>query len=390
MVSRRNNVFESPLTAARRVVVKVGSSLLVDAASHRLKREWIESLVLDLMRLRQRGQEVLLVSSGAIALGRRQLGLAARELRLEESQAAAAVGQIRLAHAYEELFAVHDVRVAQILLTLDDSEQRRRYLNARATLNALLRFGALPVINENDTVATAEIRYGDNDRLAARVAQMVSADCVILLSDVDGLYTADPTINPAAEFLPTVSLITPQIEAMGGGSRSGFGRGGMATKLAAAKIATAAGAHLCIAAGHSAHPVRRIEDGERCTWFLRSSTPLAARKQWIAGTIDPPGALTIDAGALQALRGGKSLLPAGVVAISGSFDRGDTVRVITPDGLQVACGLVAYADGDAARILGKRSSEIEAILGFRGRDEMIHRDDLVLPQPSADAQEVGA
>jgi len=390
MVSRRNNVFESPLTAARRVVVKVGSSLLVDAASHRLKREWIESLVLDLMRLRQRGQEVLLVSSGAIALGRRQLGLAARELRLEESQAAAAVGQIRLAHAYEELFAVHDVRVAQILLTLDDSEQRRRYLNARATLNALLRFGALPVINENDTVATAEIRYGDNDRLAARVAQMVSADCVILLSDVDGLYTADPTINPAAEFLPTVSLITPQIEAMGGGSRSGFGRGGMATKLAAAKIATAAGAHLCIAAGHSAHPVRRIEDGERCTWFLRSSTPLAARKQWIAGTIDPPGALTIDAGALQALRGGKSLLPAGVVAISGSFDRGDTVRVITPDGLQVACGLVAYADGDAARILGKRSSEIEAILGFRGRDEMIHRDDLVLPQPSVDAQEVGA
>jgi len=390
MVSRRTNVFESPLTAARRVVVKVGSSLLVDAASHRLKREWIESLVLDLMRLRQRGQEVLLVSSGAIALGRRQLGLAARELRLEESQAAAAVGQIRLAHAYEELFAVHDVRVAQILLTLDDSEQRRRYLNARATLNALLRFGALPVINENDTVATAEIRYGDNDRLAARVAQMVSADCVILLSDVDGLYTADPTINPAAEFLPTVSLITPQIEAMGGGSRSGFGRGGMATKLAAAKIATAAGAHLCIAAGHSAHPVRRIEDGERCTWFLRSSTPLAARKQWIAGTIDPPGALTIDAGALQALRGGKSLLPAGVVAISGSFDRGDTVRVITPDGLQVACGLVAYADGDAARILGKRSSEIEAILGFRGRDEMIHRDDLVLPQPSADAQEVGA
>jgi len=390
MVSRRTNVFESPLTAARRVVVKVGSSLLVDAASHRLKREWIESLVLDLMRLRQRGQEVLLVSSGAIALGRRQLGLAARELRLEESQAAAAVGQIRLAHAYEELFAVHDVRVAQILLTLDDSEQRRRYLNARATLNALLRFGALPVINENDTVATAEIRYGDNDRLAARVAQMVSADCVILLSDVDGLYTADPTINPAAEFLPTVSLITPQIEAMGGGSRSGFGRGGMATKLAAAKIATAAGAHLCIAAGHSAHPVRRIEDGERCTWFLRSSTPLAARKQWIAGTIDPPGALTIDAGALQALRGGKSLLPAGVVAISGSFDRGDTVRVITPDGLQVACGLVAYADGDAARILGKRSSEIEAILGFRGRDEMIHRDDLVLPQPSVDAQEVGA
>jgi len=390
MVSRRTNVFESPLTAARRVVVKVGSSLLVDAASHRLKREWIESLVLDLMRLRQRGQEVLLVSSGAIALGRRQLGLAARELRLEESQAAAAVGQIRLAHAYEELFAVHDVRVAQILLTLDDSEQRRRYLNARATLNALLRFGALPVINENDTVATAEIRYGDNDRLAARVAQMVSADCVILLSDVDGLYTADPTSNPAAEFLPTVSLITPQIEAMGGGSRSGFGRGGMATKLAAAKIATAAGAHLCIAAGHSAHPVRRIEDGERRTWFLRSSTPLAARKQWIAGTIDPPGALTIDAGALQALRGGKSLLPAGVVAISGSFDRGDTVRVITPDGLQVACGLVAYADGDAARILGKRSSEIEAILGFRGRDEMIHRDDLVLPQPSADAQEVGA
>jgi glutamate 5-kinase len=367
------------LTNARRVVVKVGSALLVDAATGRLNRNWLVTLVEDLVRLRKRGQEVLLVSSGAIALGRRHLALPGGNLRLEESQAAAAVGQIRLAHAYKELLEAHDVTVAQVLLTLEDSERRRRYLNARATLSELLRLGALPVINENDTVATTEIRYGDNDRLAARVAQMVSSDCVVLLSDIDGLYTADPNRNPDAEFIPTVREITAEIDAMGGGSHSAVGRGGMATKIAAARIATTAGAHLCIASGHHRHPVRRIESGARCTWFLRSATPVAARKQWIAGTIDPPGQLIIDSGAVRALRTGKSLLPAGILRLGGQFERGDTVRVLTAEGVEVARGLVAYADADAARILGRKSTEIEGILGFRGRDEMIHRDDLVLP-----------
>jgi glutamate 5-kinase len=368
----------SPLTRARRVVVKVGSALLVDASAGRLSRAWLETLVEDLVRLRRRGQQVLLVSSGAIALGRRHLSLPKGELRLEESQAAAAVGQIRLAHAYKELLEQHDLTVAQVLLTLEDSEQRRRYLNARATLRTLLELGAIPVINENDTVATAEIRYGDNDRLAARVAQMVGADCVVLLSDIDGLYSADPRRDAKARFIPRVREITAEIEAMGGASVSGLGRGGMATKIAAARIAVTAGAHLCIAAGQPRHPVRRIEEGARCTWFTPVSSPMAARKQWIAGSLHSAGVLTIDEGALRALRAGKSLLPAGVRAIAGRFERGDTVRVVDSLGMEVARGLVAYSDADAARLVGQRSSEIERILGFRGRDEMIHRDDLVL------------
>ncbi len=368
----------SPLARARRVVIKVGSALLVDAATGRLNRAWLETLVDDLVRLRRRGQQVLLVSSGAIALGRRHLSLPKGELRLEESQAAAAVGQIRLAHAYKELLEQRALTVAQVLLTLEDSEQRRRYLNARATLRTLLDLGAIPVINENDTVATAEIRYGDNDRLAARVAQMVGADCVVLLSDIDGLYTADPRRDPKARFIARVRKITAEIEAMGGESRSGLGRGGMATKIAAARIAVTAGAHLCIAAGQPRHPVRRIEEGARCTWFAPVGTPVAARKQWIAGSLHSAGVVTIDAGALRALRAGKSLLPAGVRAIAGRFERGDTVRIVDPGGTEVARGLVAYSDADAARLIGQRSSEIERILGFRGRDEMIHRDDLVL------------
>jgi glutamate 5-kinase len=368
----------SPLSAARRIIVKVGSALLVDPQSGRINRAWLETLIEDLLRLRKRGQQVILVSSGAIALGRRQLKLPKGALRLEESQAAAAVGQIRLAHAYKELLEEQGVTVAQVLLTLEDSERRRRYLNARATLEALLALGALPVINENDTVATAEIRYGDNDRLAARVAQMTGADCLVLLSDVEGLFTADPNKDPSAEFIDTVRHLTPQIEAMAGSSNSDLGSGGMATKMLAAKIAVAAGCHLCIAAGRPKHPVHRIEEGARCTWFVPTATPAAARKQWIAGTLRPTGSLMIDAGALRALQAGKSLLPAGVIQARGRFDRGDTVSVVGPDGTEIARGICAYSDADAARIMGRRSSEIESVLGFRGRDEMIHRDDLAI------------
>jgi len=368
-------------------VVKVGSALLVDARTGRLNRSWLKTLIDDLLRLHRRGQQVILVSSGAIALGRRHLGLALGALRLEESQAAAAVGQIRLAHAYKELLEAGDVTVAQVLLTLEDSEQRTRYLNARATLEALLALKAIPVINENDTVATAEIRYGDNDRLAARVAQMASADCLVLLSDVDGLYTADPRRDPRAQFIERVMRVTPEIEAMAGRSNSEVGSGGMVTKIAAARIAVNAGCHMCIASGHQRHPLRRLESGARCTWFMPASTPLAARKQWIAGTLRPAGAINIDAGALRALHGGKSLLAAGVTGTLGRFESGETVSVLAPDGVEVARGIAAYSDSDASRIMGRRSSEIEAILGFRGREELIHRDDLVILQHDHRPQE---
>jgi glutamate 5-kinase len=375
----------APLVRARRLVVKVGSALLVGGDSGRVNRIWLESLVEDLLRLRRRGQQLILVSSGAIALGRRRLGLRPGKLRLEESQAAAAVGQIRLAHAYKELLEEHGVTVAQVLLTLEDSERRRRYLNARATLEALLSLGALPVINENDTVATAEIRYGDNDRLAARVAQMAGADCLVLLSDVEGLYNADPNRDRRARIVPEVRHITPEIEAMAGRSASQVGSGGMTAKLLAAKIAVAAGCHMCIAAGHHQHPLRRLEEGADCTWFVPSATPVAARKQWIAGTLRPAGAITIDSGALRALLEGKSLLPAGVTGARGRFERGDTVSVLSADGAEVARGIVAYSDADAARIMGRKTTEIEELLGFRGRDEMIHRDDLVLLRDPAAA-----
>ncbi len=368
----------SRLSSARRVVVKVGSALLVEGASGRVSRAWLESLADDVAALRKRGQEVVLVSSGAIALGRRELDLAPGKLRLEESQAAAAVGQIRLAHAWKEVLEQRGITVAQVLLTLGDTEQRRRYLNARNTLTALLRLGAIPVINENDTVATAEIRYGDNDRLAARVAQMVSADSLVLLSDVDGLYTADPTRVPDARFVPEVSRITTEIEAMAGGSASDVGSGGMATKVMAAKIAVAAGCHLCIAAGREPHPLRRIESGARCTWFVAEASPVTVRKQWIAGMLKPAGELHVDEGAVRALQAGRSLLPAGVLRVQGQFDRGDAVVVCDPAGGEVARGLTAYSSADAALICGRRSTELEPLLGYRGRDEMIHRDDLVL------------
>jgi glutamate 5-kinase len=313
-----------------------------------------------------------------VALGRRHLKLPRGTLVLEQKQAAAAVGQIRLAHAYKELLEDDEITVAQVLLTLQDSEQRDRYLNARATLTTLLELGAIPVINENDTVATSEIRYGDNDRLAARVAQMASADCVVLLSDVDGLYTADPNRDPKAEFIPQVKHITPAIEAMAGASASDVGSGGMTTKIIAARIAVAAGSHLCIAPGHHRHPLKRIESGARCTWFLPDATPVTARKQWIAGTLKPAGSISVDAGAQGALRKGRSLLPAGVIRATGHFERGDTISVLAADGQEIARGITAYSDQDAARIMGRHSNEIEGILGFRSRDEIIHRDDLVL------------
>lgn len=379
-----------PLLEARRVVIKIGSALLVDQASGRLNRAWLEALAEDVARLRKRNQEVLIVSSGAIALGRRHLGLDAGKLRLEESQAAAAVGQIRLAHAYKEILEQHELAVAQILLTIEDTEQRRRYLNARNTLRTLLTLGAIPVINENDTVATSEIRYGDNDRLAARVAQMASADCLVLLSDVDGLYTADPRRDERAEFVDRVLNITPEIEAMAGESSSNVGSGGMATKIAAARIAVGAGCHMCIASGRPLHPLKRIEEGERATWFVPSGEPVAMRKQWIAGSLRPTGAVMVDAGAVAALGRGKSLLPAGVVRASGRFERGDTISVFGPTGSEIARGISAYSDANTARIMGRQSSEIESILGYAGREELIHRDDLALLRSLDDAPELSA
>jgi glutamate 5-kinase len=366
------------LTRAKRVVIKIGSALLVEQSSGRVSRAWLETLAADIAAMRARGQEVVIVSSGAIALGRRQLGLPRGKLKLEESQAAAAVGQIRLAHAWKEVLEPYECAVAQILLTLGDTEERRRYLNARSTLNTLLKLGSIPVINENDTVATAEIRYGDNDRLAARVAQMASADCLVLLSDVDGLYTADPTRDPHARFIPEVSVITPEIESMAGGSASDVGSGGMATKVLAGKIALAAGCNMCITVGREPHPLRRIEAGGRCTWFVAKATPKTVRKQWIAGLLKPTGTLHVDEGAAKALRGGKSLLPAGVTKVEGRFDRGDAVLVKDAAGGELARGLSAYSSDDARRVQGRRSQDLEAILGYRGRDELIHRDDLVL------------
>ena len=365
---------------AKLVVVKVGSSLLVDGRSGQLRRDWLVSLCADVAALRSHGAKVILVSSGSIALGRNLLKLPAGALKLEESQAAAAAGQVRLAQAYSDFLANVDLVAAQILLTLGDTEERHRYLNARATLNTLLDLGAVPVINENDTVATAEIRFGDNDRLGARVASMMGADKLILLSDVDGLYTANPSRDPAARHIPDVAAITAEIEAMGGDSVSGLGRGGMTSKLIAAKIATGAGCDVIIAKGESLNPVAAIADGVRHTIFRASLSPTLARKRWIAGGLKPEGVLVIDEGAVKALSDGKSLLPAGIRQIDGRFARGDMVLVKDKLGREIARGLAAYNASDAERIAGKRTVEIEAILGYRGRDEMIHRDDLAMTE----------
>jgi glutamate 5-kinase len=373
---------EAPLarpewTRARRIVVKIGSALLADRDGT-LKAEWLASLVEDVAELVRQGREVVLVSSGSIALGRHKLGLPKGPLELEQSQAAAAVGQISLAHAYQELAAKFGLTVAQILLTLGDTEQRRRYLNARHTIETLLGLKAIPVVNENDTVATAEIKYGDNDRLSARVASMVSADCLVLLSDVDGLYTAPPASDPSAVHIPIVTEITAEIEAMAGDAGTELSKGGMKTKIEAGKIALGAGTNMVITTGKVLHPLRAISEGSKVTWFLAKQDPVTAKKRWIAGQLEPRGVLHVDAGAQAALVAGKSLLAAGVKRVEGEFERGDAVIIRGPDGRELGRGLSAYAHGDAARILGRKSSEIADILGFEGGPELIHRDDMAL------------
>jgi len=361
----------------RRIVVKVGSSLLVDAGAGALKRDWLASLAADIAGLHKSKRDIIVVSSGAIALGRAVLKLPAGALKLEDSQAAAAVGQIALARSWSESLSAHGLTAGQVLVTLGDTEERRRYLNARSTIAKLLEWRSVPVINENDTVATTEIRYGDNDRLAARVATMMSADLLVLLSDVDGLYDKPPAAG-GAKRIDVVARITPEIEAMAGVSASTLARGGMLTKIEAGKIATTAGTHMLIASGHVAHPLQAVAEGAPCTWFLTPANPVTARKKWIAGSLEPRGALTIDAGAVKALRGGKSLLPAGVVKIEGAFGRGDAVVVRGPDGHEIGRGLIAYDADDAEKIMGCSSPDILSILGFGGRTEMIHRDDLAL------------
>ena len=359
-------------------MVKVGSSLLVDRAAGALKQAWLDALVEDVAALHARRVEVLVVSSGAIALGRTMLGLPRGALKLEDSQAAAAVGQIALARAWAEALGVRGIVAGQVLVTLNDTEERRRYLNARETLARLCAMRAIPVINENDTVATSEIRYGDNDRLAARVATMASADLLVLLSDIEGLYTAPPKDDPSATLIPLVARVTPAIEAIAGGPASELSRGGMRTKIEAARIATQAGVHMAIADGRVLHPLARIAGGGPCTWFLTPSTPLQARKVWIGGALEPRGALVVDAGAARALKGGASLLPAGVVRVEGEFARGDCVVIREAEGAILGRGLVAYDWLHANRIRGRNSREIEGLLGTPGRAEMIHRDDMAL------------
>ena len=366
------------LSSYRRIVVKIGSALLVDR-KRGLKQDWLKSLARDIAELRQEDHEVLVVSSGAIAMGRTVLDMRSGSLKLEESQAAAAVGQIALARAWAEALDAEDITTGQVLVTIDDTEARRRYLNARATIGALLRMGAVPVINENDTVATSEIRYGDNDRLAARVATMMNADLLIILSDVDGLYTASPALDPDAKHLAEVTAITPEIEAMAGEAASELSRGGMRTKIEAGKIATHAGTAMIITLGGVNHPLKALDRGDRCTLFQPQSTPVSAWKSWIAGQLEPQGRVVVDEGAARALRSGKSLLPAGVKNVQGTFQRGDTLAIVLEgSGAEIGRGLAGYDSGEAVRIAGYKTSEIEAILGYAPRAAMIHRDDMVV------------
>lgn len=364
------------LDSARLIVIKIGSSLLVgdDGA---LNHTFLNGLAADVAMLRDAGKQVVLVSSGSIALGRTELGLKPGKLRLEESQAAAATGQIKLAHAYQEAMAAHDITIAQVLLTLDDTEERRRYLNARSTLSTLLEHGALPIVNENDTVATSEIRYGDNDRLSARVAGMIEADSLIILSDIDGLYDDDPRSNPDAQHIAEVTTITDDIAAMAGGVGSSYGTGGMKTKVDAARLATAMGTNLAITSGKVERPIKAMIDGARATWFRANQSPQIARKQWILGALNSTGAVTIDDGAAAALLKGRSLLSAGVTAIDGNFAKGDAVDIINQDSV-IARGLIGYDIDDARTIKGLQSDQIEDVLGYKGRHALIHRDDLVM------------
>src|ERR1044072_7047418 len=365
------------LTDFRRIVIKVGSSLLVDSAAGRVHEDWLGSPAEDIAPLHKEKPDIVVVSSGAIALGRAVLTLPRGALKLEDSQAAAAVGQIALARTWSEALGRHGISAGQILVTLGDTEERRRYLNARSTIAKLLEWRSVPVINENDTVATNEIRYGDNDRLAARVATMASADLLVLLSDVDGLYDAPPQNGANAKLIPLVERITPEIEAMAGASGSELSRGGMTTKIEAGKIATTGGIHMVIASGRVKHALRAIANNN-CTWFLTPANPITARKKLIAGSLEPKGTLMIDAGAVAALKRGNSLLPVGVIRVDGSFARGDAVIVRGPDGHEIGRGLVAYDADDAEKIRGKASADVLLILGIEGRDEMVHRDDLVL------------
>ena len=365
------------LTAAKRIVIKIGSALLVDRATGALRGDWLKALATDVQWLKGLGCDVVLVSSGSIALGRRALNLPETSLALEQSQAAAAVGQIRLARAYEEALAPYDIMTAQVLVTLEDSADRRRYLNSRATLEQLLSLGVVPIVNENDTVATDEIRFGDNDRLAAQIAVTVGADQLILLSDVDGFYSANPAENPDAKRFDLIEVITSEIEAMAGDAGSGLSKGGMKTKLMAAKTATAAGCAMAITEGSVLRPLQALHNSAAATWFTAQTDPQAARKRWIAA-MKPRGGVTLDAGAVAALQRGKSLLPAGVTAVSGSFGRGDSVSLLDPEGRIIGSGLCRYSSVEAVQLIGRQSAEIEALLGYPGRAAMIHRDDMAL------------
>jgi glutamate 5-kinase len=368
------------LVGAKRVVLKFGSSLLTDALSGQARQDWLASVATDVAALKAKGVHVIIVTSGAVALGRGALGLATGKLKLEEKQAAAAAGQVALMAAWAQAFAPHTIAVAQALLTPDDTERRRRWLNARATLDTLLAYGAIPIVNENDTVATEELRYGDNDRLAARVAQMVAADALVLFSDIDGLYDSDPRANPKANHIARVDAITPEIEAMAGGVNidAGVGSGGMRTKIDAARIATAAGCAVAIKDGLLNHPLGRLIEGERATWFIPQADRETARRLWLGHSLNPAGAFVVDGGAAKALTGGASLLSVGVAGVEGSFERGDTVAIKNAKGNVLGHGMSAYSSADATRILGRHSDEIEEILGYVGRPALIHRDDLVL------------
>ncbi len=363
---------------ARRVVIKIGSVLLVNYQTGALHRAWLDAMCDDIAEMRKRGQEVVVVTSGAIAVGRGPLGLGSRAMRLEEKQAAAATGQMRLTQAYQEALDRHGLTVAQVLLTIDDMEDRRRFLNARSTLDTLLRLDAVPLINENDTVATQEIRFGDNDQLAARVAAMIGADVCVLLSDTDGLYSNDPAVSSDAKHIPTVRKIDKGILEMAGAARPGIGTGGMVTKLMAAEICMEAGCHLAVAPGVIANPLCALEAGGRCTWFISSAEPRVARKNWISGALTASGSLIINQGAGAALENGKSLLPTGVTSVDGQFERGDLVCIVGYDGKVIGKGLTAFGSEDVMLRKGRRSTEIEAILGYEGRSEIVHQDDLVL------------
>jgi len=375
-LAANRDIMRQEWTNAKRIVVKIGSSLLVDEQQEQLRTEWLLSLTDDIARFKQIGKDVIIVASGAKALGRQELNLGARPLTLDEAQAAAAIGQISLSASFKSFLKSHELISAQILLTLEDTEDRRRYLNARDTLNTLIQFGAVPVVNENDTVATNELRYGDNDRLAARVASMVEADVLIILSDIDGLYTAPPNEDNTAKHIEVVEELTPEIEAMAGGTGSELSSGGMVTKLVAAKIANATGCHMVITSGERLNPLNAFLNGAKATWFLSNADSLQARKSWIAGALDVKGTMIIDRGAEKALYAGNSLLPAGVTQITGSFKRGDFVSIANHHKEEIGHGISSYNSDDAGQIIGMQSAEIEAILGFSGRTELIHRDNM--------------